>query len=249
MARSHDQLRVRLVQVRTRPDIIAEEQASFCTRTELRPDQLVVTDALSDPMPPSLLDDVDAVLIGGAGAFSVTQTYSWTDELINLCQACAERRMPLFGSCWGHQFIARAFGGVVIADPLRAEMGTREVSLTPVGSADPLFEPFPSRFMAQMGHQDRVAQLPDGAHELATSPVAPFQAFRLDGLPIYGTQFHSELDRQAEYQRLVAYRAHYPEMANDDAFNETLASLQETPEVDGLLHRFLTLFAVEDADR
>ena len=40
-----------------------------------------------------------------------------------------------------------------------------------------------------MGHHDRVSVLPDGAVELARNDTAPYQAFRLDGLPIYGTQF------------------------------------------------------------
>ncbi|NNF59450.1 MAG: type 1 glutamine amidotransferase [Rhodothermaceae bacterium] len=247
MAPSYDHLRVRLIQIRERPDVLAEEQASFQTRCALRPEQFLLTNALRDDLTASLLDDADAVLIGGAGAYSVTHSYGWTQSLIDLCQACADRQVPLFGSCWGHQFIARAFGGHVVHDMDRAEMGTHEVDLTEAGMADPLFAPFPRRFAAQMGHQDRVAELPDGAVELARNDVAPFQAFRLADAPIYGTQFHSELDHEAERERLYAYRDHYPEMQVDDRFQETLASLRPTPDVDGLLERFLRLFAVEES--
>lgn len=196
MAPRFEDLRVRLLQVRERPAVIAEEQASFRARTGLRPDQLVVTNVLMETLEPALLDDVDAVMIGGAGAYSVTQTYVWTDALAELCRACADRAVPLFGSCWGHQFIARAFGGTVINDPERAEMGTHDVRLTEAGRADPLFGTLPERFGTQMGHHDRVAVLPPGATELAENDTAPYQAFRLDGLPIYGTQFHSELDEK-----------------------------------------------------
>ncbi|MEM0963252.1 MAG: type 1 glutamine amidotransferase [Bacteroidota bacterium] len=245
MAPALDRVRLLLVQIRDKPEVLAEEQESFLARTTLSPDQLAVTSALSDPIHPQLLDDVDAVMIGGAGAYSVTQTYGWTDDLIGLCQACADRSVPLFGSCWGHQFIARAFGGEVINDPDHAEMGTHTVEVTEAGRQDPLFGTLPAQFGTQMGHQDRVSRLPESAVELARNDVAPYQAFRLRGLPIYGTQFHSELDATTERQRLVAYRSHYPEMADDDRFQIVLDALHETPEADDLLRRFLLLYAVE----
>lgn len=244
MARSFSDLRVRLIQVRSRLEIIEEEQDSFLARTRLDRDQLLITNALSDTLTPALLDEVDAILIGGAGAYSVTHTYDWTDALISVCHACADRAMPLFGSCWGHQFIGRAFGGVVINDPERDEMGTHAVALTEAGIADPLFAPFPRTFLAQMGHQDRISKLPDGAIELARNDRAPYQAFRLGDLPIYGTQFHSELDEAGERSRLYAYRSHYPEMADDAVFQAAVDALRPTPDVDDLMYHFLNEFAV-----
>lgn len=245
MAPSLDRVRVRLVQIRERPDVLAEEVGSFYSRTGLPQGQIATTNAIHAPLTTDLLDDVDAVMIGGAGAYSVTQTYAWTESLIDLCHACADRELPLFGSCWGHQLIGRAFGGQVINDPQRSEMGTHTVELTDAGRRDPLFSSLPERFGAQMGHQDRVATLPQGAIELARNDRAPYQAFRLADLPIYGTQFHSELDAETERQRIVAYRSHYPEMADADRFQAVLDSLYETPDADDLLRRFLLLYAVD----
>lgn len=246
MAPSFDRLRVRLIQIRHKPAIIAEEQASFRARTTLREDQLVITDALTDTLSTALVDDVDAIMIGGAGAFSVTKTYDWTQDLVDLCQACADVGLPLFGSCWGHQFIARAFGGTVVNDPERSEMGTVEVGLTEAGTADPLLGTLPDRFATQAGHQDRVSVLPPDATELAANETAPFQAFRIHDTGIYGTQFHTELDEETERQRLFAYRAHYPEMADDAVFQATLDTLRPSPHADDLLRRWLLLYAVED---
>jgi GMP synthase (glutamine-hydrolysing) len=239
-----EQLRVRLVQVRERPAVMAEEQASFALRCGLRPHQFVITDALREPIGPQLARDVDAVMIGGAGAYSVTDTFAWTNGLAGLCHACAEDRVPLFGSCWGHQFIARAFGGEVVHDEARAELGTLAVSLTEAGQADELLSHFPQRFFAQMGHHDRVKRLPPGAVELATNATAPFQAFRLDGLPIYGTQFHSELNVAGMRSRLLTYRAYYPELSDDGAFSRVFDTLRETPEVDDLLKNFLLTYSI-----
>jgi GMP synthase (glutamine-hydrolysing) len=248
MAPTYDQLRIRLIQVRERPAVVQEEQDTFRERCALRADQLVVTNALKDRLDDTLLDGVDAVMIGGAGAYSVTRTYPWTGSLVALVQACYDRRLPLFGSCWGHQFVARALGGTVIKDLARSEMGTHEVELTEAGRADPLFGDFPLRFAAQMGHQDRVSVLPPEAVELARNAVAPFQAFRIADRPIYGTQFHSELSVERMQERIIAYRAHYTDvLQSEEAFDATLAALHETPEVDGLLSAFLRCFAVAPA--
>ena len=249
MAPAPADLRVLLIQIRDRPAVLAEEVDSFRQRTGLRRDQLVIVNAIREPLARSGLDAVDAVLIGGAGAYSVTQTYGWTQDLIDLCHACAHRRVPVFGSCWGHQFLARAFGGQVVHDPARSEMGTHEVDLTAAGRQDPLFSSLPDRFGTQMGHQDRVSVLPPGGIELATNDRAPHQAFRLAGLPIYGTQFHSELDATTERQRLIAYRDHYPEMQEDATFDAVVDAVRETPEADDLLRQFLLRYAVQAASR
>ncbi len=244
MAPSFDELRVRLIQIRLEPHVEHEEQETFLKRTLLRRDQLVVTNAIRDPLTPDVLENVDAVLIGGAGAFSVTRTYTWTQDLIDLIYEIHDRRMPLFGCCWGHQFIARAFGGEVINDNERVEMGCGAVELTELGLADELFSCFPRTFKANMGHQDRVSVLPHNAVELASNDVAPFQAIRIKDRPIYGTQFHSELDAEAEEARIIEYRHHYPLLADDETFRRVVGSLEPTTEVDSLLNRFLLTFAV-----
>ena len=250
MAPDLSRVRVRLIQIRDREAVRREEQDSFRARTGLARHQLAVTSALTDALTPSLLDDVDAVMIGGAGAYSVTETFGWTQALVDLCLACGDREVPLFGSCWGHQFVARAFGGTVINDSERSEMGTVDVDLTDAGRRDPLFATLPDRFATQMGHHDRVSVLPPHAVELAMTHVAPHQAFRIGDLPIYGTQFHSELDEATERGRLITYRPYYPEMADDAVFQATLDALRPSPDADDLLRRFLLLYAVEDgADR
>ena len=67
---------------------------------------------------------------------------------------------PAFASCWGFQALARALGGEVVTDLVRAEVGTFEIQLTAAGRSDPLFGPLGERFLAQLGHQDVVTRLP-----------------------------------------------------------------------------------------
>lgn len=235
-------MRVRLVQIRSRADMLAEERASFAARCGLAVEQVETVNALDEPLTTGALDGVDALFIGGAGAHSVTETFVWTDSLVALCHAAAGRGLPTFGTCWGHQFLARAFGGQVVHDATRAEMGVHTVRLTGAGRADALFGTLPDAFEAQMGHHDRVSVLPPGAVELACNEMAPFQAFRMGDAPVYGAQFHPELDAAAAHGRLVTYRAHYPEGGDDAAFEAMLAALRPTPHADRLLRRFLELY-------
>jgi len=232
-----------LLQARTSAQMERQERQCFLERARLRSDQLAVLSVLRDPLAPRHLDTVDVVFIGGAGEYSAHHDFPWMDALLSFVQTIAERQLPLFGSCWGHQIIARALGGRVVHDSARSELGCHSVSLTEAGKNDPLFGTLPASFKANMGHHDRVAELPVGAVELACNSQ-PNQAFRMRDWPCYGTQFHSELDAQRERERLVEYRDYYrADMPDDKDFQAVLDNLTKTPDVDDLLHRFLKIYA------
>ena len=221
----------------------AQEQSCFLERARLRPDQLhVVNVARGDEPTPDLLDEVDALLLGGAGKYSATQTYPWTEPLHDFVRRAVDRRLPTLGSCWGHQVIARALGGEVVHDPDHSELGCGWVELTDASGQDPLFSRFPSRFRANMGHHDRVVTLPPGTTELAHNDQ-PNQAYRMDDRPLYGTQFHSELDAERERERILVYREYYRSaLPDEETVQRVLNNLADTTEVDNLLYDFLMTF-------
>lgn len=244
-----DKLRILLIQARNTADMERQEQRCFAEQTGLRPEQFIRVNVVREPLRRDMIDEVDAVMIGGAGEYSALDDPAWMPALLDVVAACRDRAIPTFGSCWGHQVIARACGGTVVHDPTMAELGCGTVEVTEEAADDPLFASFPSQFNANMGHHDRVRDLPPGAVELARNGQ-PNQAFRLEGLPVYGTQFHSELDAQSERERLVAYRDYYREdMPDDDEFQAVLDALQETKEVDQLLRDFLRVYVVERSER
>ena len=238
-------IRVLLIQARNTSDIETQEQQCFLERCRIDPSQLHAASVLRDRLTEDVLSDFDALMIGGAGEYSAAEDYPWMSDLLDLIRFAGEERVPTFGSCWGHQLIARALGGEVVHDSDLAELGCHPVSLTEAGRRDLLFGAFPQRFLANMGHHDRVVALPENAVELANSDTQPYQAFRIEGRPMYGTQFHSELDARRERQRLFKYREYYPELAADEAFQVVLDNLAETSEVDHLLHDFLQKIVVE----
>ena len=250
MTESLKDVRIVLIQARATADIEEQEQGCFLERCGLGPHQMQAVNVLRDRIGDDLFDGADALMIGGAGEYSAVEDYPWMDDLLGLIRTAYERRFPTFGSCWGHQLIARALGGTVIHDSALAELGCHYVSLTKAGEQDTLLGSFPSRFLANMGHHDRVAELPSDAVELAYSDTQRFQAFRIEGKPMYGTQFHSELDARRERERLYKYREHYPEVASDASFQQVLANLAETSDVDHLLRDFLlTTVLVNEQNR
>ncbi|PEN15168.1 glutamine amidotransferase [Longibacter salinarum] len=243
-----DQIRVLLIQARNTADMERQEQGCFADRTKLRKEQFKSVNVVREPLRVEWLDAVDAVMIGGAGEYSAMDNPAWMPALLRMVRICREKRIPTFGSCWGHQVIARALGGTVIHDKKRAELGCGKVHLTEAGQDDILFSSFPSTFNANMGHHDRVIELPSGAIELAKNGQ-PNQAFRLPDAPMYGTQFHSELDADSERERLIAYRDYYRDDLPDEAeFQAVLDGLAETTEVDHLLRDFLDVFVLKRSE-
>jgi GMP synthase (glutamine-hydrolysing) len=189
----------------------------------------------------STIEAHDAVIIGGSGDHSVVEHYPFTNHLAELVQRIAAERIPLFGSCWGHQFIAKALGGSCIRDREHKEVGPVTVRGTGTASDDEVFGALPESYMVLMGHEDRVDRLPPGAVELAASEMCRNQAFRMEGLPIYGTQFHAELTPERLIERLAAYRHYIPD---DREFAKVQAALKPTPHAETVLARFLNAFAV-----
>jgi len=224
-----------------------QEQSCFVERCRVPREQIrVVNVGRGDSPSLAHLTDVDAVLIGGAGQYSAADDYEWTSAVLDFIRHVVDEEIPLFGSCWGHQVIARALGGRVVYDPDFSELGCGWVELTDAGQNDPLFHRFPRRFRANMGHHDRVVELPSGAIELAHNHQR-YQAFRLEHAPVYGTQFHSELDAERERERILVYKELYRDaLPSDGTVQEVLDSLADTTAVDNLLYDFLTTFVARD---
>ncbi|PSQ98795.1 MAG: glutamine amidotransferase [Bacteroidetes bacterium QS_9_68_14] len=239
------EVRVALVQARDTAEMEAQEQTCFAERCRLHPEQLRCANLAREPLPDAFLEGADALMIGGAGAYSAMDDPDWMPGLLALMREAAERGLPTFGSCWGHQVLARAFGGTLVHDSARAELGCCPIRLTEAGQRDPLFADCPARFEANAGHHDRVTRLPPGAVELAFNDSQRFQAFRMEDAPVYGTQFHSELSAERERERLIAYRDHYrADLPDPEDFQAVLAGLVDTGAADALLHQFLCRFVV-----
>lgn len=235
------ELRVLLIQVRDAPEVARHERDSIMTVTGLRDEQIDAANLALEPrLAPERVERADAVVIGGAGVHSAVEDYPFSADLADLIERMVDRRVALFGSCYGHQIIARTLGGSVIHDEERAEVGTIDVTATEAATDDPVFSACPRRYTALMGHQDRVDRLPAGALELAYSATCRNQAFRLEGRPVWCTQFHAELTPVTLVERLSRYRHYAPD---DDEFERIKRELRPTPHARLILARFLSMCA------
>jgi GMP synthase (glutamine-hydrolysing) len=97
---------------------------------------------------------------------------------------------PILGICAGHQFMAKHFGGE--AGPAKVpEFGK---SILTVRDPDVLFTGLPRTFEVWESHNDEVTVLPRGFVPLASSANCDVQAMRHRDRPLFGLQFHPEVE-------------------------------------------------------
>lgn len=182
----------------------------------------------------------DALLVGGSGEYSVLGPQSWIKSFLDfLSETVIAHSIPTFASCFGFQGLVVAGGGVVVNDEPNSEVGTYDVHITDAGAADPLLADLVPHFKAQLGHTDRADKLAAGMINLAYSADSPYQAIRVEGTPVVATQFHPELDQEANTLRYVRYLELYRKKGvGADEADPVLASMAPSPKASSLLQRF-----------
>ena len=107
-------MRIVVLQIRDDARVERQERDCFVALSGLSADQFDWWNVVERPaVTPRDVEGYDAVVIGGAGAHSVTETYPFTAPLARIVDRLSAEKRPLFGSCWGHQFVARALENVV----------------------------------------------------------------------------------------------------------------------------------------
>lgn len=240
-------LRVTLIQARNADDPARDhEHACFAARMGLHPDQVACVSIFEVDLTTIDLDATDAVLVGGAGQYSVLDDLDSVRDFVRytawLATSDTTHDVPVFASCFGFQAMVLGMGGVVIEDEANAEVGSYELTVKPNAAADPLFGALPTRFVGQLGHKDRADALPAGLLDLARSERAPFQAVRVLGRPQVATQFHPELAAADNRSRFVRYMPEYGKLFGQEAAQERLDSHVPGIESSQLLERFTTLY-------
>lgn len=236
-------LQILLLQARVADDPAkTEELHSFAKRCGLKPSQIVSHDLLQGPPSLAAARQFDALMVGGAGDYYVSKRdLPFHDELVDFLGDLVQIGHPMFASCFGFQYMVLALGGEIVYDPENMEVGTFELTLSDAGREDPLFGHLPSSFLAQMGHKDRAADHIDGIPTLTFSERAPVQAIRIPDQPMWATQFHPELDREANLGRYWRYLDGYVATMSEQERESALDSFRHCPATLDLLKRFLDL--------
>ena len=193
-----------------------------------------------------------AGLIITGSPHSVTEPEAWTHHLADWTVSAIDEGVPCLGVCYGHQLIGDAFGGEVIRNPMKYEIGTIEVELTDEGQNDALLgqlNPGARSLAFNAVHGDIVSRLPPGAVRLATNGVALNQAYKFRD-HVWAVQFHPEFSTEVMRQYIEG-RA---ENVNADAvrrgvdpeaaLKEQTESVRQTPMGPKLIRTFVERFVL-----
>ena len=189
--------------------------------------------AAREELPETL--DVDGIIITGSAA-SLMEPPIWAELLERRVAEAAERGVAVLGLCFGHQLLARAlFGPEAVRRAPQPELGWIEIERR---EEDTLFLGIDEKFTCFVSHKDEVnpdqTDFRKATRILAGTPRCAVEAFRVLERPLWGVQFHAEMQLE-ESRELVTSRfdADAPEAAG------LLEHAMATPElVDKLMLNF-----------
>ena len=178
-----------------------------------------VTVRRNDAVAPEDLDElaVDGVLLSPGPGEPADAGSS-----MPLVAGCAERRLPLFGVCLGHQAIGAVFGAPVVRAPELLHGKTSQIVHDGTGVLGGL----PSPFVATRYHSLVVEEsaLPQEILVTGRTPSGVVMALRHATLPIDGVQFHPESVLTEGGHRIVANWARRCGAEIDESVVDALAS-------------------------
>jgi GMP synthase-like glutamine amidotransferase len=122
---------------------------------------------------------------------SVLERDAWAEEEAEMVREAVQAGIPVLGSCWGHQLLAYALAGPsAVGRSPRPEIGWIGLRVRRDGG---LLGP-PGEVHVFSVHYDEVRDPGRRFEVLASTGLCPIQAIRLKGRPVWGLQFHPEVD-------------------------------------------------------
>ncbi len=128
------------------------------------------------------------LLITGS-SLSASQGSKWNEIIISIIKYFVKMGRPILGICHGHQMIAKAIAGDDVCRKVEIpEFGWKNIKIKKnhifKGISIPVF---------LESHYDEVYNLPEEFNIIAANSDCAVQAFQYRNLPIWGVQFHPEM--------------------------------------------------------
>jgi len=190
---------------------------------------------------PNLDELTHIVILGGPMNVYEEDRYPFLKEEDLFIKESIQRGKAVWGICLGAQLIAKALGAKVTKSPVK-EIGWYDVSLTKIGSVDPLFSHLPKTFSAFQWHEDTF-EIPRASILMATSTSVPHQAFRYAD-NAYGLQFHLEVTQEMVQGWMETYEeefegSYYPFPSKQKILSDTESKIEPSKKRgDELLRNF-----------
>ncbi len=145
---------------------------------------------------PSIIGDADGLVLSG-GSPSVgrePEKMGREGELLDAFDG------PVLGICAGHHFIAYHYGGET-GRGRNAEFGKARLKVI---SDRGILNGVPGEFTVWESHSDEVKKPPEGFEVLARTEDCPVEAMMSKSRPLYGIQFHPEVEETENGVRIFA---------------------------------------------
>jgi len=138
-------------------------------------------------------------------------------------------KYPVLGICYGAQLLSYTYGGKV------ESAGTREygrASLSHVSEDSRLFRFISKDSQVWMSHGDSITAIPEGYRLIASTPTVKYAAFESETAPVWGVQFHPEVEhsligRQLLQNFVVDICGSRREWTADSFIDTTVAELRQ----------------------
>lgn len=149
--------------------------------------QRVLAEIRQPDDPVGAFDGMKGIILSGSPSLASGDEGGFNTAILDL-------GVPILGFCFGHQEIAKRYGGKV--EHCRSEYGPARLEIT---SETPVFAGLPKQQTVWMSHQDTVVAVGDGFREVAISydhdgTAHRYAAIADDGRRRYGFQYHPEVD-------------------------------------------------------
>ena len=173
---------------------------------------------LNDELSDSELLQFRHILITGSELLA-SQESEENKKIMKVIRHFVEKGKAILGICYGHQMLAKAISGNRVCRKRKApEFGWKKVEII----SNPLFKGIKNPVFYE-SHYDEVYDLDENYHVIATNLDCSVQAFQYKNLPIWGVQFHPEVDYKTGEISLQQRFKEFPEQKKyyQNEMNET----------------------------
>ena len=140
---------------------------------------------------PAELDKYDHIILSGSED-SILNERDYIVKEMEVVRKAIKYQIPTLGICFGHQLIARALLGIQgVRRAKIPEIGWKRVTFT---EDTPLMNGIQKDFSIFNSHFDEVCNLTKDFTILAHSEMCEVQVFQVKEAPVWGIQFHPEID-------------------------------------------------------